>query len=165
MIDSSKVFEKLLQNFRFNRVKNLLIGDVLDFGGNEGELNQLVKGNYTIVNYDHSPMDGKQFDTIVLLAVIEHIEVSDVHLIFNKFSKHLKKSGKILLTTPTPKSKWILELLASIGILDKQNIEEHKHYWDEKDIMDLANKNGFQLIEYKKFQIGFNQFAIMSHKD
>ena len=97
MIDSSKVFEKLLQNFRFNRVKNLLIGDVLDFGGNEGELNQLVKGNYTIVNYDHSPMDGKQFDTIVLLAVIEHIEVSDVHLIFNKFSKHLKKRVKKLI--------------------------------------------------------------------
>ena len=165
MIDSSKVFEKLLQNFRFNRVKNLLIGDVLDFGGNEGELNQLVKGNYTIVNYDHSPMEGKEFDTIVLLAVIEHIEVSEVYLIFDKFSKHLKKGGKILLTTPTPKSKWILELLASIGILDKQNIEEHKHYWDEKDIINLANKNSFQLIEYKKFQIGFNQFAIMSHKD
>ena len=88
------------------------IGDVLDFGGNEGELNQFVKGNYTIVNYDHSPMEGKEFDTIVLLAVIEHIEVSEVYLIFDKFSKHLKKGGKILLTTPTPKSKWILELLA-----------------------------------------------------
>jgi 2-polyprenyl-3-methyl-5-hydroxy-6-metoxy-1,4-benzoquinol methylase len=163
MIDSSKLFEKLLQNFRFNRVKNLLIGDVLDFGGNQGELNPFVKGNYTIVNYDHSPMEGKQFDTIVFLAVIEHIDVSEVYLIFDKFSKHLKKRGKILITTPTPKSKWILELLAAIGILDKQNIEEHKHYWDKKDIVDLANKNGFKVIEYKNFQLGFNQFVIMSH--
>lgn len=163
MIDSSKLFEKLLQNFRFNRVKNLLIGDVLDFGGNQGELNPFVKGNYTIVNYDHSPMEGKQFDTIVFLAVIEHIDVSEVYLIFDKFSKHLKKRGKILITTPTPKSKWILELLAAIGILDKQNIDEHKHYWDKKDIVDLANKNGFKVIEYKNFQLGFNQFVIMSH--
>jgi len=152
-----------LQNFRFNRVKNLLIGDVLDFGGNQGELNPFVKGNYTFVNFDHSPMEGKQFDTIVLLAVIEHIDVSDVYLIFDKFSKHLKKSGKILITTPNPKSKWILELLAAIGILDKQNIDEHKHYWDKKDIVDLANKNGFKVIEYKIFQLRFNQFAIMSH--
>ena len=162
MIDSRMPLEKLLQKLRFARVKNILSGDVLDFGGNEGELSQFVQGEYTIVNYDHSPMSGKKFDTIVLLAVIEHINVEDVYSIFNKFSNHLKKDGKIILTTPTPQSKWLLELLAGLHILDKQNIEEHKHYWDQKDINDLAIKNGFKVIKYEKFQFGFNQFAILT---
>jgi hypothetical protein len=162
MINTRMPLEKLLQKFRFARVKNILNGDVLDFGGNEGELSQFVQGEYTIVNYDHSPMIGKKFDTIVLLAVIEHINVEDVYSIFNKFSYHLNKEGKIILTTPTPQSKWLLELLAGLHILDKQNIEEHKHYWDKKDLNDLAIKNGFKVMKYEKFQLGFNQFSIFT---
>ena len=75
--------------------------------------------------------------------------------------KHLKKGGKIILTTPTPQSKWLLESLASLHILDKQNIEEHKHYWNMKEIYDLAEMNGLRVEFYEKFQLGFNQFAIL----
>ena len=88
--------------------------------------------------------------------------MKDVYSIFNKFSNHLKRDGKIILTTSTPQSKWLLELLAGLHILDKQNIEEHKHYWDQKDINDLAIKNGFNVMKYEKFQLGFNQFAILA---
>jgi len=161
MINSKMPLEKFLQKLRFSKVINMLHGDVLDFGGNEGELKQFVKGSYSIVNYDHSPMEGKEFDTIVLLAVIEHINVEEVYLIFQKLFKHLKKGGKIILTTPTPQSKWLLESLASLHILDKQNIEEHKHYWNMKEIYDLAEMNGLRVEFYEKFQLGFNQFAIL----
>jgi 2-polyprenyl-3-methyl-5-hydroxy-6-metoxy-1,4-benzoquinol methylase len=161
MINSKMPLEKFLQKLRFSKVINMLHGDVLDFGGNEGELKQFVKGSYSIVNYDHSPMEGKEFDTIVLLAVIEHINVEEVYLIFQKLFKHLKKGGKIILTTPTPQSKWLLELLAALRILDKQNIEEHKHYWNIKEIYDLAEMNGLRVEFYENFQLGFNQFAIL----
>ena len=160
MINSKKVFEKMLQNMRFARVKSLLNGDILDFGGNDGELKPLVRGTYTIVNYDHAPMKGKKFDLIVLLAVIEHIHIQEVYSLFEKFKDHLKLGGKIVLTTPTPQSKGLLEFLASIYVLDKQNIEEHKHYWNKKDIYDLANSNGYEVAEYYKFQLGYNQFAV-----
>ena len=66
MIDSKKKLENLLQGYRFNKVKKYLIGDVLDFGGNEGELKIFVKGNYTLVNYDHSPMFNKTFDNLFI---------------------------------------------------------------------------------------------------
>ena len=164
MIDSKKPIEKFLQNYRFKKVSKYLKGDVLDFGGNNGELAPFVNGNYLVVNYDHSPMYHKKFDTIVLLAVIEHIEVAEVYRIFNQFKESLQPKGTIFLTTPTPSSKQVLEFLASIHILDIENIKEHKHYWNKNDLIKLAIETGYEVAKYEKFQLGFNQYAILRHK-
>lgn len=164
MIDSSMFLEKFLQNYRFKMVKPYLIGVVLDFGGNEGELKNLVKGKYLVINYDHSVMEDTNPDTIVSLAVIEHIEFDEVFKIFHKFKKILNKGGRIFLTTPTKMAKPVLEFLAFLGIVDKENIAEHKHYWSKKEIYDLANKTGFVVNKFKRFQVGFNQLAVLEHK-
>lgn len=165
MINSSRFVESFLQKRRFKKVIPYLKGDVLDFGGNEGELLQYMKGgSYTVVNYDHSPMENKTFDTIVALAVIEHIDMPDVFAIFNKFKSKLRPGGTIFLTTPTKMAKPVLEFMASINMVDKENIEEHKHYWNKKEIHELAEKNDMTIKKYKKFQLGFNQFAILKHK-
>ena len=164
MIDSSIFLEKFLQNYRFKMVKPYLIGDVMDFGGNEGELKKFVKGKYLVVNYDHSVMENTSFDTIVILAVIEHIEFDEVFQIFYKFKKILNKRGRIVLTTPTKIAKPVLELWSFLGIVDKENIAEHKHYWSKKEIYQLANKTGFVVKKFKRFQLGFNQLAVFEHK-
>jgi len=164
MINTSTFLEIFLQNYRFKMIKPYLIGDVLDFGGNQGELKKLVKGKYLVVNYDHSTMENTHFDTIVSLAVIEHISIKKVFKIFKKFQIILNKGGRIFLTTPTKMAKPILESWAFIRIVDKENIAEHKHYWNKKEIYNLAKKTGFVVKKYKKFQIGFNQLAIFEHK-
>jgi len=153
-----------LQNYRFKMVKPYLAGDVLDFGGNREELKKFVKGKYLAVNYDHSAMDNIYFDTIVSLAVIEHINVSDVFKIFKKFKIILNNGGKIFITTPTKMAKPVCDLMAFIGAIDKDNIAEHKHYWNKKEIYNLAEDGGFIVKKYKKFQMGFNQLAIFEHK-
>lgn len=163
MIDSSMTAEKFLQNYRFRMVKPYLVGDVLDFGGNEGELKKFVKGNYLVVNYDHSVMDNSHVDTIVILAVIEHIESDEVFHIFHKFKKILNKKGRIFLTTPTKIARPVLESMAFLGVVDKENIAEHKHYWSRKEIIELADKTGFVVMKFKKFQFGFNQLAVLEH--
>lgn len=163
MINSSRFLEKFLQNYRFRAAKPYLVGDVLDFGGNEGELRRFVKDKYMAVNYDHSPMEGKIFDTVVCLAVIEHIEVGGVYKIFEKFKWTLEKDGRIFLTTPTKAAKPVLDFLAWLGVVDKENIAEHKHYWSKKEIFNLAEQSGFKVKRYKKFQFGFNQLAVLEH--
>lgn len=145
-------------------VKPYLAGDVLDFGGNKGELKKFVKGRYLAVNYNHSAMNNARFNTIVSLAVIEHINVLDVFKIFKKFKTILNKGGKIFITTPAKRAKPVIELMAFIGIIDKGNIAEHKHYWNKKEIYNLAKNSGFTVKKYKKFQMGFNQLAIFEHK-
>jgi 2-polyprenyl-3-methyl-5-hydroxy-6-metoxy-1,4-benzoquinol methylase len=160
MINSSKWLEGIFQRFRFNKALKYLKGDILDFGGNEGELRKFVQGNYTLVNYDHSPMENKSFDTVVALAVVEHIEVDEVFRVFSLFKLKLKPNGNVFLTTPTPFARPVLELMASMNLLEKHNIEEHKHYWTKNEIFELARKNGFVVKEYKRFQLGFNQMAL-----
>ena len=111
MINTKIFLEKFLQNQRFKIInKSFLKGSVLDFGGNEGELKSFVKGEYTLVNYDHSPMEGKLFDNIITLAVIEHMEIIQVFDIFKKFRNQIAPEGHIVVTTPTPMSKPILEI-------------------------------------------------------
>lgn len=165
MINTQKIkLEKFLQEYRFRKVKSFLKGDVLDFGGNEGELKNFVTGKYTLVNYDRSGMFKDTYDTIVLLAVIEHIEVFEVHKIFSEFKPLLRKGGRIFLTTPTKACMPVLEVLSRVGVLSRENILEHKHYWSKKDIFDLADKNGFRVTTYKKFQLGLNQLAVLESK-
>lgn len=166
MIDPKKItLERFLQNYRFRMVKKFIKGDVLDFGGNEGELKPLVLGKYTIVNYNRGNMFKDTYDTVVLLAVIEHIEVLEVYKIFSEFKPLLRKGGKIFLTTPTIFCMPILEILSRIGFLSRENILEHKHYWSRKDIFKLAESNGFKVSKYRKFQLGLNQYAVFEHKD
>jgi 2-polyprenyl-3-methyl-5-hydroxy-6-metoxy-1,4-benzoquinol methylase len=164
MINTSIFLEKFLQEYRFRMIKPYLRGDVLDFGGNEGELGKFVKGKYLIVNYDNSVMENTHNDTIAALAVIEHIEFDEVFSIFRKFKNILNPDGHIFLTTPTKMAKPVLEFMAFIGIVGKDNIAEHKHYWSRKEIYKLAEDSGFVVEKFRWFQLGFNQFAIFKHK-
>jgi len=165
MLNSKLTVEKFLQKQRFRKVFPYLKGHVLDFGGNKGELAQFVKGSYSLINEDYSLLEQPvEFDLIVALAVIEHIETSVVNELFRKFKKVLKKSGSIIITTPAPKSKPVLEILAFAGLLDRENIKEHKHYWKEKELFNLASSTGFIISNYRKFQFGLNQFARFVHK-
>lgn len=161
MIDTSKGFEGYLQKYRFRVAIPYLNGDVMDFGGNEGEMGKFVKGNYVVVNYDHSVMEGKMFDTVVMLAVIEHIEYQEVFKILKNISeKHLKSGGKVVLTTPTKIAMPILECMAFLGMVGRENIDEHKHYWSKKEMYELAEKSGLKVLKYRKFQGGVNQMAV-----
>ena len=164
MIDNPMFLDKLLQSYRFKMVRPYLIGDVMDFGGNKGELKRFVEGRYLNVNYDHSVMENTHFDTIVCLAVIEHIEFDEVFKIFYKFKKILNREGRIFLTTPTKMAKPVLEFLAFLGVIDRGSIVEHKHYWSKKEIYQLANETGFVIKRFKKFQLGFNQLAVFEHR-
>lgn len=164
MIDTTKWMEKFLQDQRFGIVRPYLVGDVLDFGGNEGELGKYVAGHYQCVNYDHSTIENRKVDTIVSLATIEHLEVANVYEIFARFNEILSKGGHIAITTPAPSSKPVLEFMAFLGIVDRANIAEHKFYWSRKELGELAQLTGFVMTKHQQFQFGFNQLAIFEHE-
>lgn len=163
MLDNPRLIDKFLQNYRFQAAKPFLIGDVLDFGGNRGELKKFVAGKYLAVNYNHSVMDNVHCDTIVCLAVVEHIDQPEVVAIFKKFKNILNRNGRIFLTTPARIAKPVLEFMAFSGLIDKTAIAEHKHYWNKREIYALAEKTGFAVKQYRKFQLGFNQSAVLEH--
>ncbi|MBA4135784.1 MAG: hypothetical protein C0518_00545 [Opitutus sp.] len=109
--------------------------------------------------------DGS-FDHLTILAVLEHIPLDQVDRLFTEFRRLLRPGGSVLLTTPTPKSRPLLEFLAfKLKIISGPEIADHKHYWSEADIARLASRAGFRLRHYETFQFGLNSFAALVHAD
>lgn len=148
---------------------------VLDFGCGENALflksiqNKIKKGygvdkkyklkdykNIEIVN-DIKKISDNSMDLITMIAVLEHLD-KPLSVISNLYDV-LKPGGKIVITTPTPVSKPLLEFLAyKLKIINKEEIEDHKCYYSKDMIMILFEITGFKNVEYKTFQFGFNSF-------
>jgi cyclopropane fatty-acyl-phospholipid synthase-like methyltransferase len=178
------IIDKLIAYLRSSRIKKYINnGDrVLDFGcGNQGYFLKYVReiinegigfdsevenGNYDNLMFikfifkNKLPDNIGKFDKIVMLAVLEHIEVNNVDNLLAEFKKVLKNKGQIILTTPTPISKPLLEILAKLGIINNDEIADHKKYYSKTDITELAHKNKLKLVSYKLFQLGFNSEII-----
>ena len=108
------------------------------------------------------PFKDESFDKVIMLAVLEHVETNKVELLFKEFKRILKKNGKVILTTPTPLSKPILEFLAyKLRIISECEIRDHKKYYTRNDIKELAEATNFLLDSYKLFQFGLNSSAIL----
>ncbi|MEK7079459.1 MAG: class I SAM-dependent methyltransferase [Patescibacteria group bacterium] len=111
---------------------------------------------------DKLPFLDKSFDKIFALAVIEHIDTPKVSKLFREFSRILKPGGKVILTTPTLIGKVILEFLAfRLGIISKEEVSDHKKYYQKKDLEILAKNYGFTVEKYITFQLGGNSLCVL----
>jgi len=100
------------------------------------------------------------FDCVILLAAIEHLNYPQE--IIKECFRILKEGGKALITTPSAKGRWLLEFLSfRLGIVSPEQIKDHKHYFNKKEIFDLFVEAGFdrQKISLKEFEFGYNIFA------
>ena len=101
------------------------------------------------------PFKDDYFDIVTLIAVIEHLDypehiISEVHRI-------LKPGGLLILTTPTKESKKIIDFLTyKLNLLSKEQISDHKYYWNKSDLMSLLSKCGFNKMEFKYFELMMN---------
>lgn len=112
---------------------------------------------------DRLPFPDGAFDRVALLAVIEHVPLAAVDVLFREFHRVLRPGGQVLLTTPTPASRPLLEFLAfRLRIISAPEIADHKHYWSRADLDALAARDGFVCSTYRKFQFGLNSFAALT---
>jgi cyclopropane fatty-acyl-phospholipid synthase-like methyltransferase len=179
------IVDKIIAYFRLSQVKRLIDkGDsVMDFGcGTQGyflkyvsetintglgldyEVENQKVGNLEFKRFhfkDTLPIKDKTFDKAVMLAVMEHINLDEVDRVFKEFHRVLKEDGQIILTTPTPLSKPLLELLARLNIISRNEIQDHKKYYSFKDMEAVATRNKLKLVSYRLFQLGLNSVAIL----
>ena len=102
-------------------------------------------------------------DSITLLAVIEHINCVDK--LIKNIDICIKPNGVVILTTPTKIAKPILEFMAfKLKIINEDEIREHVHYYNEKELEKIFEENNFSKIESKKFLFGMNQVAVFKKK-
>lgn len=133
--------------------------------GLDYDIEDSQEGNITLINHrcgGSLPVKDNFFDKVFLLAVLEHIEEKDVEGLFLEFYRILKKGGRVIITTPTPPAKPVLEFLAlKLKVITPEEVTDHKHYYLAEEICDLAKKSGLQIIKVSYFQLGLNCLYVL----
>jgi 2-polyprenyl-3-methyl-5-hydroxy-6-metoxy-1,4-benzoquinol methylase len=102
-----------------------------------------------------------RFDVITWIAVIEHFHSGDAETFLLACIPLLKPGGKVLLTTPTPRSKPILEFLAyKLSLISEDEIRDHKIYYDRSKMESILNRSKMSMETYKTFQFSLNSLVI-----
>ena len=178
--DELSVLDKIIQYFRFREVHSHIPanGVVVDFGAGDGAFLKSVahrinkgfafdryadtrdSGNIHFISFDLDTdvLDTRvvtRADTVTALAVIEHVK-SPEKLMKEAFSI-LRPGGVFFVTTPTPRSRWLLEFLAfRLGITEKEGLLEHRRYMWGYELYTLAKDIGFSTATWHEFEFGMN---------
>jgi ubiquinone/menaquinone biosynthesis C-methylase UbiE len=129
--------------------------------GFDKKVNEHAEGNLVFKNAyidEKIPMSSGSVDYVTLIAVLEHLEKPES--VLSECNRILKKDGKILITTPAPVSKPILEFLSfKLNIVSPVEIMDHKHYYSKSELKSILEKCGFKEAQVKSFEFGLNNFA------
>ncbi|MCW4024987.1 MAG: class I SAM-dependent methyltransferase [Candidatus Bathyarchaeota archaeon] len=105
-----------------------------------------------------------RFDTVLLIAVIEHLKCPEVLL--GQLSKLIKHNGKLIMTTATPMGEHVHNMLAIFGLTSFEAIQEHKTAahasYSTQQLLELVAPFGFELSKQHKFEFGLNQVIIFT---
>ena len=110
------------------------------------------------------PADGEKFDTVVAMAVIEH--VSNPTEFLTQLLSHLEanSTARLVCTTPHPAVDWIHDLGAAIGLFSKHASEEHEDLLDRASLTAAAAGARLEMVIYRRFLFGVNQLVVFRLK-
>lgn len=109
---------------------------------------------------DNIPLEDEYVDCVTLLAVLEHL--NNATKVLSECFRILKFGGVLILTTPSPFSKPILEFLSfKLKIVSPVEIADHKHYYSKKEMVKIWRSRGFKKVETYSFEFGLNNLAVV----
>lgn len=152
-----------------------------DFGGGSGALAALVDADHFLgVEVDDVslqqarsrfpthrfvsglPESAEKFDSIISLAVIEHVNAPAQFLY--TLAVHLDESTAACLAVTTPHASvdWVHDVGAALGLFSKHANKEHEDLLDRAKLETAGAKAGLKLISYRyrRFLFGANQIAV-----
>jgi len=103
------------------------------------------------------------FDAVIALAVLEH--VNKPQLFLKNIREMLKDNGKLILSTPHKNGKFILEvILYKLGFINRNEINDHKNYYDKNTLARLIKGSGYKIIKIKSFGIAWLNIFCLAEK-
>lgn len=183
------ILSNYLSKARSKKIIPFLKGNVLDIGCGQAANYRLSKEldlpiqSYTGIEYDPKRIKSlkiefpeakffavdldkeeipkeKQYDTILLLAVVEHI--FNLKFLFEQIYDLLEDGGVVVITTPSPfGNDFVHKIGTMLGLFDKEGgQEDHIVIFNKKRLQILANEVGLVVDKYQRFQLGCNQLAV-----
>jgi len=105
--------------------------------------------------------EDEHFDSIVLLAVIEHIK--NPADILRRMKVMLNPGGWIVLTAPHPMADSVHYIGARIGLFSKLANEQHEKLINRSRMSGIAAQADFYVSHYERFSLGANQLFVLKH--
>jgi 2-polyprenyl-3-methyl-5-hydroxy-6-metoxy-1,4-benzoquinol methylase len=110
-------------------------------------------------DFDVEPLNlDLKFDTILLVAVIEHLEQPG--FLLKQLPALLKPKGKVVITTPSPLGDRVHQVGAKIGLFSKEAMHEHETIFTPATLQTIVEANGLELVHARNFLFGGNQLFI-----
>lgn len=111
-------------------------------------------------------LTSQTFDAVLLISVLEHLR--DPLFVIEAVRGLLSPSGVLLINVPTWRGKALLEFSAfRLGLSPKVEMDDHKMYYDKRDLWPLLVRAGFKpsLIKLRYHKFGLNLFAVARRED
>jgi SAM-dependent methyltransferase len=130
--------------------------------GIDSEVEELEYKN--ILTYPFSlqkslPFEPFCFDIVTMLAVLEHLSYPVE--ILKEIKRVMRPGGVLLITTPSPRARPVLEFLSyRLHLVSEKEIRDHKKYYDRQALQELLAAAGLSLEKHQYFQMGFNNFVV-----
>ena len=107
------------------------------------------------------PFQDDYFTIITMLAVIEHINPDSLIELAKECYRTLAEGGRLIITTPAPWSNQLLKLMARIGLVSKEEIDEHVYQYSHALIAWYFGKANFDMekIKFGYFEVFLNLYA------
>ncbi len=110
------------------------------------------------VDQEPLPVGDQRFDTVLLVAVMEHL--TDPGWVLAQVANCLHPTGRLVITTPTPWGLRLHKWGARLGLFHPHAAEEHRHAYDRRRLEALLSDHGFSVLLYRRFELGANQLVV-----
>lgn len=113
------------------------------------------------------PFREDSFDGAALLAVVEHLKHDVVVRCLHDIRRVLRPSGRVVITAPSVQGQWLLGPLARLGLVSKEEVEEHETGYTPAMLLSVLAEAGFtpSTVRAGRFQCGLNCWAAAEKVD
>ncbi len=173
-----------LRKRRLMEIRPYLKERILDLGCGPGSLITLLSPHHSYTGVEREPENVRKlqarysmhrffaanldeglampseyrFDTVVLSAVIEHLE--NPGILLDQLGPALTDDGNLILTTPTPLGDCLHHLGAVFGLTNPTVVRVHVRIYRREELESLLVEHGFAMKYYKTFEFGLNQLIV-----
>ncbi len=106
------------------------------------------------------PFESQFFDVVTMLAVVEHLDRPVLARICREVSRVLRPGGRFIVTTPAVWTGPILTVLSKIGLLSKEEIEEHRPLLSREEMALLMKENSLVQVRSGTFEFTLNTWFL-----
>ena len=109
----------------------------------------------------HLPFEDQYFCAVTMLAVAEHLNPSSLVQLFSEVHRTLQPGGVLVVTTPAAWSDRLLRWMAQVGLVSKEEIDEHVYVYTLPLLGWYFGKAGFEMtkIRFGYFEMRLNLWA------